>query len=128
MFTDGLPLKPGGILKPRIGLQAVLCQGGAVQSKQMHDEKRVTNGESVTAAPVRDMAKVATTSPNGKAESGEAHAHAHPLPAPNSAVATKERANNAPGKARSASSPRPSESEKDHSRKSYHQRRKKAEK
>eukprot|EP00959_Pyramimonas_sp_CCMP1952_P452204 9466164-Pyramimonas_sp.AAC.1 len=69
---------------------------------------------------MKDTAKVASTSSDGKAESGEAHAHKHPLPTPISAVATKEKANNALGKARSAHSPRPSGSDEEGSRTSYH--------
>eukprot|EP00959_Pyramimonas_sp_CCMP1952_P150348 3146214-Pyramimonas_sp.AAC.1 len=75
------------------------------------------------------MAKITTTSTGGKAESGEAHVHAQPLLARlNSAVATKARTDDAPSKARSANSPRPSESGNDGSRESYHQRRLKEDK
>eukprot|EP00959_Pyramimonas_sp_CCMP1952_P007674 160342-Pyramimonas_sp.AAC.1 len=56
----------------------------------MHKRKRVTEGKPVTAAPIKDAAKITTTPIDGEAETGGAHVHAHPLPAPNSAVATRE--------------------------------------
>eukprot|EP00959_Pyramimonas_sp_CCMP1952_P128029 2677747-Pyramimonas_sp.AAC.1 len=88
----------------------------------MHEKKRVTKGKPVTAAPIKDAAAVAILPSGGKSGPGEVHAHAHLLPAPNSAVATKERAGNASGKAGSTDGPRPSESDEDGSRTSYHLR------
>eukprot|EP00959_Pyramimonas_sp_CCMP1952_P056528 1180349-Pyramimonas_sp.AAC.1 len=48
----------GGIPKPRIGPKAAARQGGAVPSKKMHGQKRVTKGKPATAAPIKKTAKI----------------------------------------------------------------------
>eukprot|EP00959_Pyramimonas_sp_CCMP1952_P140666 2943655-Pyramimonas_sp.AAC.1 len=68
----------------------------------------------------KDTANMTTSSTDGKTAFGEVHVHVNPWPAPNSAVAIEQGADDAPGKARSDDSQRPSESDKGGSRKSYH--------
>eukprot|EP00959_Pyramimonas_sp_CCMP1952_P394785 8271733-Pyramimonas_sp.AAC.1 len=40
MFSDGLPLKPGGILKPRLGPSSALRRGAVVPGKKMNKKKK----------------------------------------------------------------------------------------
>eukprot|EP00959_Pyramimonas_sp_CCMP1952_P123224 2576163-Pyramimonas_sp.AAC.1 len=94
----------------------------------MRRKKRVTTSKPLTAAPIKDMAKITTTPTDGKAESGEVRAHAHPLPAPNSAVAAKEKLAMRLAKPEVLNCPRPAESDNDGSRESYHPRRLKEDK
>eukprot|EP00959_Pyramimonas_sp_CCMP1952_P160947 3365548-Pyramimonas_sp.AAC.1 len=52
MFSDGLPLKPGGIPKPRLGPSSALRRGAATPSKKSHKKKKRPNkGKPVVAAP-----------------------------------------------------------------------------
>eukprot|EP00959_Pyramimonas_sp_CCMP1952_P134026 2803550-Pyramimonas_sp.AAC.1 len=41
MFSDGLPLKPGGILRPRLGPSSALRRGAAIPSKKSTKRKSV---------------------------------------------------------------------------------------
>ena len=45
MFSDGLPLKPGGIIKPHIGPKAAVRPGAVVPSKKMNKKKRAGKGK-----------------------------------------------------------------------------------
>ena len=45
MFEDGLPLKPGGILKPTLGPRSQIRQGGKLKSKTAHKKKRPGKGK-----------------------------------------------------------------------------------
>eukprot|EP00959_Pyramimonas_sp_CCMP1952_P381947 8003818-Pyramimonas_sp.AAC.1 len=65
------------------------------------------------------MAKTFTTTTNGEATSQEAQVHEHSLPLPDAAAAIREPAGEAPGKAGSADSQRPSGNDMGGSRKSY---------
>eukprot|EP00959_Pyramimonas_sp_CCMP1952_P052920 1107040-Pyramimonas_sp.AAC.1 len=60
MFTDGLPLKPAGILRPRIGLVAAVRPGGIVKRKKMHAKKLVTEGLPVTSVPIKHASTAKT--------------------------------------------------------------------
>eukprot|EP00959_Pyramimonas_sp_CCMP1952_P033048 693226-Pyramimonas_sp.AAC.1 len=52
MFSDGLPLKPGGVLKPRPGPSSALRRGAAMSSKKSNKKKkRPNNGKPAVAAP-----------------------------------------------------------------------------
>eukprot|EP00959_Pyramimonas_sp_CCMP1952_P090352 1891273-Pyramimonas_sp.AAC.1 len=52
MFSDGLPLKPGGILKPRLGPSSAFRRGAVVPSAKMNKKKKRPNkGKPVAAAP-----------------------------------------------------------------------------
>eukprot|EP00959_Pyramimonas_sp_CCMP1952_P019363 409253-Pyramimonas_sp.AAC.1 len=52
MFSDGLPLKPGGILKPRLGPSSALRRGADMPSKKSNNKKKRPNkGKPVVAAP-----------------------------------------------------------------------------
>eukprot|EP00959_Pyramimonas_sp_CCMP1952_P097349 2035001-Pyramimonas_sp.AAC.1 len=43
MFSDGLPLKPGGILNPRLGPCSALRRGAAIPSKKSNQKKKRPN-------------------------------------------------------------------------------------
>eukprot|EP00959_Pyramimonas_sp_CCMP1952_P468420 9493226-Pyramimonas_sp.AAC.1 len=51
-FADGLPLKPGGILKPRLGPSSGLRRGAAMPRKKSNKKKKRPNkGKPAAAAP-----------------------------------------------------------------------------
>eukprot|EP00959_Pyramimonas_sp_CCMP1952_P310761 6503349-Pyramimonas_sp.AAC.1 len=52
MFSDGLPLKPGGALRPRLSSSSALRRGAAVPSKKMNTEKkRLNKGKPAVHSP-----------------------------------------------------------------------------
>eukprot|EP00959_Pyramimonas_sp_CCMP1952_P302496 6329331-Pyramimonas_sp.AAC.1 len=52
MFSDGLPLKPGGILKPRLGPSSALRRGAIAPGKKMNKKKKRPNkGKPVWPPP-----------------------------------------------------------------------------
>ena len=52
LFSDGLPLKPGGILKPSLGPKSALRRRGAVvPSKKMNKKKKRPNKGKPAAPP-----------------------------------------------------------------------------
>ena len=52
MFSDGLPLKPGGILKPSLGPKSGLRRGAVVPSKKMNKKKKRPNkGKPAASSP-----------------------------------------------------------------------------
>eukprot|EP00959_Pyramimonas_sp_CCMP1952_P255686 5340628-Pyramimonas_sp.AAC.1 len=52
MFSDGLPLKPGGGLKPRLGPSSALRRGAVAPSKKMNKKKkRLNKGKPAVHSP-----------------------------------------------------------------------------
>eukprot|EP00959_Pyramimonas_sp_CCMP1952_P274303 5733639-Pyramimonas_sp.AAC.1 len=52
MLSDGLPLKPGGVLNPRLGPSSALRRGAAIPSKKSNKKKkRPDKGKPAAAAP-----------------------------------------------------------------------------
>eukprot|EP00959_Pyramimonas_sp_CCMP1952_P177457 3709453-Pyramimonas_sp.AAC.1 len=56
MFSDGLPLKPGGILKPRLGPSSALRRGAAIPSKKSNKKKQAPQQRQTRCGGPRDSA------------------------------------------------------------------------
>ena len=66
LFSDGLPLKPGGILKPSVGPKSAIRRGAVVPSKKtFKKKKRPTKGKPADSKP-----KSAAPPPPGTASRG----------------------------------------------------------
>eukprot|EP00959_Pyramimonas_sp_CCMP1952_P089032 1862878-Pyramimonas_sp.AAC.1 len=96
MFSDGLPLKPGGILKPRLGPGSGLRRGSVAPSKKMDEKKKRPNkGKSIVhtskpinipAAPGGAIYPAGTKAAPGKAVVARAPSKAAVANAPGQAV------------------------------------------
>eukprot|EP00959_Pyramimonas_sp_CCMP1952_P431419 9035540-Pyramimonas_sp.AAC.1 len=92
MFSGGLPLKPGGILKPCLGPSSASRRGAVVPSKKMNEKKKRRNKGKPVVRPSKPV--------DTPAAPGGAQRPAATEAAPGQAVVA-----NAPGRAVEASAP-----------------------